>query len=82
MFPSATDLRSDELIDVYYGAADHVIAAARVHLPLALPASRAARPAGLRLHAQTEPPTKRYVRYRATVKAVIKPSKELHEPQR
>jgi len=33
IFPTATDLRTDDSIDVYYGAADHVIAAARVGLP-------------------------------------------------
>jgi predicted GH43/DUF377 family glycosyl hydrolase len=36
-FPSATDLRADGALDVYYGAADHVIAAARVTLPGTLP---------------------------------------------
>jgi predicted GH43/DUF377 family glycosyl hydrolase len=39
IFPSATDLRADGALDVYYGAADHVIAAARVTLPRELPAS-------------------------------------------
>jgi len=38
VFPSATDLRSDGTLDVYYGAADHVIAAARVTLPGKVPA--------------------------------------------
>ena len=33
VFPSATDQRRDGVIDVYYGAADRVIAAARVRLP-------------------------------------------------
>ncbi len=33
VFPSATDVRTDGGIDVYYGAADRVIAAARVSLP-------------------------------------------------
>ena len=33
VFPSATDRRSNGVIDVYYGAADRVIAAARVTLP-------------------------------------------------
>jgi predicted GH43/DUF377 family glycosyl hydrolase len=33
IFPEATDLRADNTIDIYYGAADHVIAAARVGLP-------------------------------------------------
>jgi predicted GH43/DUF377 family glycosyl hydrolase len=33
IFPSATDLRADHSIDIYYGAADRVIAAARVGLP-------------------------------------------------
>ena len=37
VFPSASDLRADGLLDVYYGAADHVIAAARVSLPTQLP---------------------------------------------
>jgi predicted GH43/DUF377 family glycosyl hydrolase len=33
IFPSATDLRADNSLDVYYGAADHVIAVARMGLP-------------------------------------------------
>jgi predicted GH43/DUF377 family glycosyl hydrolase len=33
VFPSAGDLREDGTFDVYYGAADHVIAAARVTIP-------------------------------------------------
>ena len=37
VFPSASDLRADGTLDVYYGAADHVIAVARVTLPSALP---------------------------------------------
>jgi predicted GH43/DUF377 family glycosyl hydrolase len=37
VFPSATDLRADGALDVYYGAADHVIAAARVSLPSKIP---------------------------------------------
>jgi len=37
VFPTATDLRPDGALDVYYGAADHVIAAARVTLPQELP---------------------------------------------
>jgi predicted GH43/DUF377 family glycosyl hydrolase len=37
VFPSATDFRADGALDVYYGAADHVIAAARVALPSRLP---------------------------------------------
>jgi predicted GH43/DUF377 family glycosyl hydrolase len=37
VFPSATDLRADGALDVYYGAADHVIAAARVSVPVKLP---------------------------------------------
>jgi predicted GH43/DUF377 family glycosyl hydrolase len=37
VFPSATDLRPDGAVDVYYGAADHVIAAARMTLPVELP---------------------------------------------
>lgn len=36
-FPTAGDLRPDRLLDVYYGAADRVIAAARVTLPNHLP---------------------------------------------
>jgi predicted GH43/DUF377 family glycosyl hydrolase len=39
VFPSATDLRPDGALDVYYGAADHVIAAARVTLPAELPSA-------------------------------------------
>jgi predicted GH43/DUF377 family glycosyl hydrolase len=42
VFPSAADLRADGTIDIYYGAADNVIAAARMttpqHLPPTLPA--------------------------------------------
>ena len=37
VFPSATGLRDDGALNVYYGAADHVIAAARVTLPGKLP---------------------------------------------
>jgi predicted GH43/DUF377 family glycosyl hydrolase len=37
VFPSATDLHPNGDLDVYYGAADRVIAAARVCLPRALP---------------------------------------------
>jgi predicted GH43/DUF377 family glycosyl hydrolase len=37
VFPSATDRRPDGTLDVYYGAADHVIAVARVTLPNKLP---------------------------------------------
>ena len=37
VFPSATNLRSDGALNVYYGAADHVIAGARVTLPGNLP---------------------------------------------
>jgi len=44
VFPTATDLRADDVVDVYYGAADHVIAAARITLPNELPAP----PAGAR----------------------------------
>jgi predicted GH43/DUF377 family glycosyl hydrolase len=33
IFPSAADLRADNSLDVYYGAADRVIAVARVGLP-------------------------------------------------
>jgi predicted GH43/DUF377 family glycosyl hydrolase len=38
VFPSATDHRADGSLDVYYGAADHVIAAARITLPRKFPA--------------------------------------------
>jgi predicted GH43/DUF377 family glycosyl hydrolase len=38
VFPSASDLRADGTLDVYYGAADHVVAVARVTLPPTLPA--------------------------------------------
>jgi predicted GH43/DUF377 family glycosyl hydrolase len=37
VFPSASDLRPDGTLDVFYGAADRFIAAARVTLPSALP---------------------------------------------
>jgi beta-1,2-mannobiose phosphorylase / 1,2-beta-oligomannan phosphorylase len=37
IFPSATDLRSDGELDIFYGAADRVIAVARVSLPKHLP---------------------------------------------
>ncbi len=37
VFPSATDLRADGTLDVSYGAADHVIAVARVSLPSKIP---------------------------------------------
>jgi beta-1,2-mannobiose phosphorylase / 1,2-beta-oligomannan phosphorylase len=37
VFPTAADLRADGLLDVYYGAADRVIAAARITLPSRLP---------------------------------------------
>jgi predicted GH43/DUF377 family glycosyl hydrolase len=33
VFPTATDLREDGMLDIYYGAADHVIAIARIALP-------------------------------------------------
>lgn len=39
VFPSATDMRADGTIDVYYGAADHVIAVARLMIPETLPVS-------------------------------------------
>ena len=39
IFPSATDLRPNGELDVYYGAADHVIAVARVGLPAQLATS-------------------------------------------
>ncbi len=39
VFPSASDLRPDGALDVYYGAADHVIAVARVDIPSELPAA-------------------------------------------
>ncbi len=38
VFPSASDLRPDGTLDVFYGAADRVVAAARVTLPNWLPA--------------------------------------------
>ncbi|MHB8432310.1 MAG: glycoside hydrolase family 130 protein [Candidatus Tyrphobacter sp.] len=37
VFPTATDLRPDGRLDVFYGAADHVVAAARFNLPVELP---------------------------------------------
>jgi predicted GH43/DUF377 family glycosyl hydrolase len=37
VFPTAADLHADGLLDIYYGAADRVIAAARVTLPSQLP---------------------------------------------
>jgi predicted GH43/DUF377 family glycosyl hydrolase len=37
VFPTATDLRDGGLLDIYYGAADSVIAAARMTLPPQLP---------------------------------------------
>ncbi len=37
VFPSASERRTDGALDVYYGAADHVIAVARVALPTLLP---------------------------------------------
>ncbi|HEY5095904.1 MAG TPA: hypothetical protein VII69_12385 [Candidatus Eremiobacteraceae bacterium] len=37
VFPTATDLRTDGRLDVYYGAADTVIAAARITPPSQLP---------------------------------------------
>ncbi len=37
IFPTAGDLRSDGRLDVYYGAADRVVAAARLTLPSRLP---------------------------------------------
>jgi predicted GH43/DUF377 family glycosyl hydrolase len=33
IFPSAADLRPDHSVDIYYGAADRVVAAARIELP-------------------------------------------------
>jgi predicted GH43/DUF377 family glycosyl hydrolase len=44
VFPSASDLRPDGTLDVYYGAADRVIAVARVTLPNALPGAEPASP--------------------------------------
>lgn len=38
VFPSSTDMRADGSLDLYYGAADHVIAAARISLPDKVPA--------------------------------------------
>jgi predicted GH43/DUF377 family glycosyl hydrolase len=37
VFPTAAALHTDGSLNVYYGAADHVIAAARVSLPSDLP---------------------------------------------
>ncbi|MGB8267486.1 MAG: hypothetical protein WCE44_14250 [Candidatus Velthaea sp.] len=37
IFPSATDPRADGALDVYYGAGDHIIGAARVSLPSKIP---------------------------------------------
>jgi predicted GH43/DUF377 family glycosyl hydrolase len=37
VFPTATDLRADGHLDVYYGAADSVIGAARMAIPAHLP---------------------------------------------
>jgi predicted GH43/DUF377 family glycosyl hydrolase len=37
VFPTATDLRADDRLDVYYGAADSVIGAARMAIPAQLP---------------------------------------------
>jgi predicted GH43/DUF377 family glycosyl hydrolase len=37
VFPTASDLRADGLLDVYYGVADRAIAAARITLPKQLP---------------------------------------------
>jgi len=42
VFPSAAELRADGALDVYYGAADHVIAAARITVPNRLPTSGSA----------------------------------------
>jgi predicted GH43/DUF377 family glycosyl hydrolase len=42
VFPSASDVRDDATVDIYYGAADHVIAAARVTLPATLPVAPSA----------------------------------------
>jgi predicted GH43/DUF377 family glycosyl hydrolase len=39
VFPSASDRRADGALDIYYGAADHVIAVARVTLPRKMPAT-------------------------------------------
>ena len=39
VFPSATDVHADGVLDVYYGAADHVIAVARVLVPSRLPSN-------------------------------------------
>jgi len=38
VFPTATDLRTDGSLDVYYGAADRVIAVARLTIPTTWPA--------------------------------------------
>jgi predicted GH43/DUF377 family glycosyl hydrolase len=37
VFPTATDLRGDGRLDVYYGCADTVVAAARLTIPPQLP---------------------------------------------
>ena len=42
IFPTAADLRADGRLDVYYGAADRVIAVARLTLPESLPADEPA----------------------------------------
>lgn len=41
VFPTATDLREDGLLDVYYGAGDDAIGAARMTIPSRLPALEA-----------------------------------------
>lgn len=38
VFPTATDRRDDNRLDVYYGAADSVVGVARLHIPATLPA--------------------------------------------
>jgi predicted GH43/DUF377 family glycosyl hydrolase len=37
VFPTATDRRDDSRLDVYYGGADSVVAAARLTIPAELP---------------------------------------------
>jgi beta-1,4-mannooligosaccharide/beta-1,4-mannosyl-N-acetylglucosamine phosphorylase len=37
VFPTATDLRENNRLDVYYGGADSVVAAARLTIPPQLP---------------------------------------------
>ena len=52
VFPTAADMRSDGTLDIYYGAADRVIAVARVTLPQELSDETAlnSRPALIEMH--------------------------------